>query len=112
MNMNKTDFGVPWNSLVVNGQQHDEYAYGVEKRIPAQGPPVEICDGRGRQTAHGYDEHDIENGRSDDATDAYIVFGQENADDDRGQFGCRATGCHKSSAGDIGTHLEFYIYKK
>lgn len=98
---------VPRNSLIVNGQQHDEYAYGVEKRIPAKGPPVEIGHGAGRQTADGYDEHDVENRRSDDAAHADVVFGQKNTDDHGGQLGRRTTGRHKSCASDIWAHPEF-----
>lgn len=41
------------------------------------------------QRTHWYDEHYVEDGRSNDTTYTDIVLGKEYADDDSAQFRCR-----------------------
>lgn len=96
----------PRNLFVEDDEEHDEDADGVEEAVPAERPPVEVGGGAGEQGAHGDDEHDVEDGRADDAGHSDVILGEEHADDDGGELRSGGSGGHERRAGHVWRQLQ------
>lgn len=65
---------LPCDHLVVNGEKKSENRDKVSDAVANERPPIEVDDTSGEEGAHANNEHYIENGRTDNTTDTYIVL--------------------------------------
>lgn len=94
------------DDIIEDDYQHDQNGDAVKEAITHKGPPVELADSAGAEGADRNDKHDVEDGRADDATDANVVLGEEDANNNCGQLGSRAASGHEGGARHIRRQLE------
>lgn len=60
---------LPRYGFIVDRTKHHENRDSIEETISYKRPPVQFGNGCCTETAYGYNEHNIENGATDDSTD-------------------------------------------